>query len=161
IPEPVATICLDPLHAGLASAPALHHALDRFQPVEVVAIHPAVTDAEGFADARAERHLDLRCAPRDGQARTRPERELQLARRVVHSARPLPVPREVLIVEERRTASAGAEDFNDLLEKLVSRVFRLALLVARILTVLAYQHDSIDCELSAAERQGLGDRWVN
>ena len=49
LPELVAAIRLDPLHAGLAAAPPLHHALDGLQAVEIVAVHAAVADAQRLA----------------------------------------------------------------------------------------------------------------
>ena len=90
LPELVAAIGLDPFDAGLAAAAPLDHALDGLEAVKIVAIDAAVADAERLADARAERHLDLRSAPRHGQARSRHEREFHLARRVVHLASPSP-----------------------------------------------------------------------
>src|ERR1039458_3370593 len=58
VPKLVSAICLHPLDAGLAAAPPFDHALDGLQTVKVIAVHAAVADAQGFADARSERHLD-------------------------------------------------------------------------------------------------------
>ena len=46
-----------------------------------------------------------------------------LARGVVHLLGPIPVPGEVLVVEHRHRAPAGAEHAHDLLEELVARIF--------------------------------------
>ena len=74
----------------------------------------------------------------------------QFAGGVVHLARPLPIPGEVLVVEDRHGAPAVAEYLDDLLEELVARIFGLAFFVARIIAVLADEHHAIHRQLAAA-----------
>ena len=50
LPEAVAAIGLQPLDTGFAALAPLHHALDGFQAVEIVAGHATVTDGDSFAD---------------------------------------------------------------------------------------------------------------
>src|SRR5262249_38871638 len=78
-------------------------------------------------------------------------------RRVVHLARPLPIPREVLVVEDRDGAPARFEHLDDLTEEFVTWVLHLALFVTRVFAVLAYQHDAIDRELTAAQGERFRD----
>ena len=81
----------------------------------------------------------------------------QFARGVVHLARPLPIPREMLVAEHGHGASAVAKHLHDLFEELVARILRLPFFVARIIAVLAHHHHAIHRQLASAERQGLGD----
>jgi hypothetical protein len=69
---------------------------------------------------------------------------------VVDLLRPIPIPGEVLIVEDRNCASTGTKNFEDFLKELVPRILCLRLFVARIPAVLAYQDDAIDREFTAA-----------
>ena len=72
LPEIVAAIGLHPLHAGLAALAPLHHALDRFERVEIVAVDAAVADAHRLADPRAERHLDATASATSPAGSSRP-----------------------------------------------------------------------------------------
>src|ERR1051326_1781060 len=101
VPELVAAIGLNPLYSRFAAAPPLHHALNGFKTVKVVAVDATVTDAESFPNARAKRHLDGWKAPGHRQARSGHVREAHLTRGVVHLASPVPIPRQVLVVKHR------------------------------------------------------------
>ena len=79
------------------------------------------------------------------------------SRGVHHLLRPLPLPRQVLVVEHRRGAAVLREHLDDLLEELVPRVLDLAELVLRVLAVLADHQHRIDRQLVAAAAQGFGD----
>src|SRR5262249_24985048 len=98
--------------------------------------------------------------PGDRQAGAGHERKFQLVRSVVHLLGPLPVPGEVLVVEDRHRFAAVAEDLDDLLEELVARIFGLAFFVARAIAVLANEHDAIDGQFAAAQGPGVGDGFT-
>ncbi len=57
--------------------------------------------------------------------------------RLDHVLGPVPVPGEVLVVEDRDRSPAALEDVDGLLEEFVPRIERLPLVVARVLAVLA------------------------
>ncbi len=71
LPEFIAAIGLQPLDSGFSASAALHHALDCFEPVEIVAVDTAVTHAQGFGDAGVMRELEGGNPPGDRQAGAR------------------------------------------------------------------------------------------
>ena len=148
------------LDADLAASAAFGHALGGFEAVKVVAVDAAVADADALDQRGAVRHVDRRQPPGDRQRRAGQERKAEPLRVVDHLRAAVPGRREMLVVEDRHAAAARLEDLDDLLEELVARVERLALLVSRIVAVLADDDDAIDGQAPAAERQGLGDRRV-
>ena len=154
-PEVLAPICLQPLDSRLPALAPFHHALHGFQGMDIVAVHIAIGDAHRLADASPQRHLHLRHPPRHRQARSGHEREAHLARRVVHLFRPLPIPGEVLIVEIRNRPAAGAENLDRTVEKLVTRIQCLTLLIARIVALLADVNYAVHGQLSSAQRERL------
>ena len=147
-PEIIAAVGLHPLDSGLATAPAFHHALQGFEAVEVIAIDAAVADAECFADLGAEGHFDGRGPPGDGEAGAGLEGELQLTGGVVHFLGPVPVPREVLVVEDGHGAATLAEDVHDLGEELIAWVLGLSLFVLGVIAMLADEDDAVDGEFA-------------
>ena len=157
LPETVAAVGLQPAHPGLAAGAALDHALEGLEGVEVVAVDAAVTDAHRLLDPGAYRHVDGGGAPGHGQGGAGHEREVELPGQVVHPSRPLPLPRQVLVVEDGGGLPRGAEDVDDLHEELVARVEVLVLLVRLVLAVLADQEDAVDGQVVRAQGQGLGD----
>ena len=64
-------------------------------------------------------------------------REIQLPRRVHHFPGPIPIPGEVLVVENGSRASIGSIDIRDLLKELVAWVLLLADLVIGIVAMFA------------------------
>ena len=76
----------------IASLAAFGHALDCFERMEVVAIHAAIADRNGFFNPGVRGHLQRRDAPCDGKAGTSQERESHGSRGVVHLLGPLPIP---------------------------------------------------------------------
>src|SRR5206468_1677094 len=135
-------------------------ALQCFESVEIVAVHTAIADANRFADSRPERHLDRRRAPGHRETGAGHESEAQSARSVVHLARPVPIPRQVLVVEDRHGAAARFEDLYDLLEDFVERILVLSFFVAFVPAMFAYEQHAIDGQLFSAERQGFADAGV-
>jgi hypothetical protein len=93
--------------------PALDHALQSLEAVEIVAVHAAVADAQGFADAGAERHFHRRRAPGDRQTGAGHAGESKLARGVVHLARSNSTKDAI---EDRHCLSASSKHAHDLLE---------------------------------------------
>ncbi len=87
--------------------------------------------------------------------------ESQLARRVEHRARPVPVPRQVLVVEHRRRAAIFAKDVNNLAEEFVARILFLPQPIDRIVAMFADDEDGIHGELIAAAPQRLGDGGID
>ena len=156
LPETVAAERLEPAHTGLAPLPALDHALQGFEGVEVVAVDPADADADRLVYPGGQGHVDRRGAPGDREGGAGHESESHLPGGVVHLARPLPVPREVLVVEDRGGSAGGAVDGDDLPEELVARVEPLPLLVGAVGAVLADEEDAVDGEAAAAQGQGVG-----
>ena len=141
--------------------PALDHALQGFEGVEVVAVDAADGDADRLVDPGAQGHVDRGGAPGDRERGAGHEGEPQLPGGVVHLARPLPVPGEVLVVEDRGGSACCAVDGDDLPEELVARVEPLALLVGAVGAVLADEQDAVDGEAAAAQGQGVGHGRVD
>src|SRR5207247_5539920 len=98
-----------------------------------------------------------RGAPGYRQARPCHEGKSHAPRRVVHLARPVPIPRQVLVVEDRHRAAAGPEYFHDFLEEGVPRILGLAFFVTRILPMLADEDHAVDRELATPELKFLRD----
>src|ERR1700709_1858971 len=121
LPEFVASIGLQPVDTGLSALAPLDHALDCLQPVKIIASHATVADGEGFFGGSTERELYRRDSPGDSQAGATLKRKAQLVRNIDHLPGPVPIPRELLVVEIRDRAAAGAEYFGDLFEELVMR----------------------------------------
>ncbi len=144
LPEEVATVGLQPLDALFTTFAAFHHALDGLQSVDVVAVDTAVCDAQSLPNAGAQGHVDGRGAPGDRQGRAGHECKTHLLRDVVHLPGPIPVPRQVFVVEDGGGLAGSSEDSDDLLEELVARVEVLAFFIGRIAAVLADQKDAID-----------------
>jgi hypothetical protein len=155
LPESIAPVRLNPSDSGLAALAPFDHALDGLETVKVVTVNAPVTDTHRFADSASERHLDRRRSPGDGQARSGHQREPQLPGRVVHLLRPLPLPRQMFVVEDRHRAPAVLEDLDDLLEELVPRVKGLTLLVARITSMLADEQHAIDRKRAPSQGKRL------
>src|SRR5262249_6031803 len=148
LPEGRTAISLQPLDAALPALAPLYHALDRLQPMKVIACHSPIANGQGFLRRRTKRKLDRWNSPRYRQAGTALKREVQLVRNIDHLLRPVPVPRELFVVEVRDRAAAGAEDLCDLLEELVMRTHHDAVLAERVDAVLGHHHHSIHCELA-------------
>jgi hypothetical protein len=52
IPKTISAIGLNPANTSLAASSPFHHALNRLEPVEVVAVHTAITDGERIPNRR-------------------------------------------------------------------------------------------------------------
>src|SRR4051794_14058536 len=157
LPERGAAVSLHRFDADFASTPPLHHALDRLESMEVVAVHTSVAHGQCFANARPQRHFDRRCSPGHREAGTSHQRSTDFPCRVVDFLSPVPVPRKMLVVEYRYSASAVTKYFVDLLEELVAGILDLALFVSLILAVLADDDDSVNGQLASAQGQSFGD----
>src|SRR5579862_2046965 len=147
--------------AGFSAAAALDHALNRFQNVKVIAVDPSRSHGEHFLGLAPVRKVDCREPPRDGNRGTGHQRKSKMPRRVDHVAGPVPIPREMLVVEDGNAAPAFAKDVDDLCEEFVSWVKGLLFFVSRIVAVFTDEQDAVDSQLSRAERQRLGDGRVN
>ena len=162
LPELLAAIGLHPLDAGLAAA---------------AAAPPCTGSSPARENRSCPRRRSRRTAPR---ARARPSgistdgvRHVTgrlepamngnpISRDVSYiSFGPLPIPGEMLVVEDRHGAAARPKDLHDLLEEFVARILRLALLVLRIVAVLADQHHAVHGQFAAAERQRFGDGRID
>ncbi len=150
-PDVVAADRLHGGHAGLSAAAALDHALNRFEHVEVVAVDVAVADRQHFGGFSAEGKVDFGQPSRHGKRRAGHEGKAQLPGRLDHLAGPVPLPREVLVVEDGNAVAALLEDVDDLGEELVPRIERLPLFIARIIAVFADQQDAVDGEFSGSQ----------
>src|SRR6478735_11214580 len=67
----------------------------------------------------------------------------------------------MLVVVDRNGAPIFLEDICALLKEFVARIKNLALFIARIISVLANNKDSVHCELVTAAAKGLGDGWIH
>ena len=74
---------------------------------------------------------------------------------------PVPVPREVLVVEDRHTATAFAEHPDDLLKELIPRIEPLPLLVGGVVAVFADQQHPVNVQAASAAAQRLGNRRID
>src|SRR5262249_29256280 len=108
--------------AGLTPLATLDHALERLQPVEVVAVQSSVADADRFGDLRPVGDVDRRQAPGHRQRRAGHERATHPSRRLHHLPGPRPVPGQMLIIEDRYGTAAPPENRDNLLEELIARV---------------------------------------
>src|SRR5271169_721522 len=124
LPEVLPTVSLHPLHPGLASVAPLHHALNGFQAVEIVAVHAAIADTQCLVDLRAPWHLDRRCTPCHRQAGTCHEWEAHAAGSLVHLLRPIPVPGKMLVAKHGYGPPAIAKYLRNLPEKFVAWILR-------------------------------------
>ena len=147
----------------MPTSPPLRHqtCIRRFQTVKIVRIGLAIARAHAFGQRRSQRDIDCRKATRDRKRRTGEEWKSQTFRIGDHFNAAFPVRREMFVIEDRHTAAAGFEDFDDLFEKLVTGIERLTFLVARVFTVLADDQGAINRQLRAAERQRIPDRLEN
>ncbi len=116
---------LDRGHAGLAPLAPFDQALERLQAVNVIAVEPAVAHADHFLDLGSPGQLDRGDAPGDRQRRAGHERKAHRVGRIDHLLGPVPLPREVLVVEDRHSPARSPEDLDDLLEELVAGIERL------------------------------------
>ena len=87
--------------------------------------------------------------------------KLQALRGVHHRLGFLEAVGEVLVVVDRNGAAVLFEDLDALLEEFVARIEDLALLVARIVAVLADDQHGIDGQFVAAAAQRLGDGRID
>ena len=67
VPDRIAPQSLEPGDSGFTAAAAFGHALDRFQGMEVVAVHATHGHAHHFLDLGAVGHVKVRHSPGDGQ----------------------------------------------------------------------------------------------
>ena len=72
-------------------------------------------------------------------------------RNIDHLFGPVPVPRELFVVEVRDRAAAGAEHLGDLFEEFVMRAHHDAVLAERVDAVFGHDDYSINCQLSGPE----------
>jgi hypothetical protein len=63
----------------------------------------------------------------------------------------------MLVIEDRDAAPFRLEDFDDVLEELVTRIKRLPEFVARVIAMLADDHHAIDGQFVRTERERVGD----
>ena len=157
VPHGVALEQLDSLDAGLAAAAALHHALQAFERVKVHRVRPAHSDHHGRFDFAVQREVDRGQAPGHRNRAAGEHREAQASRGVHHRLRLFEAVGEVLVVVYRDGAAVLFKDLHDFLEELVARIELLALLVTRIIAVLADHQDGVDREFVAAAAERLGD----
>src|SRR5438552_14890053 len=67
----------------------------------------------------------------------------------------------MLVVKHRDAAATGLENLYDLLEKTVTRIKRLALLIFRIFAVFTDDEHSIHGQVGAAQGEGFCHRRIN
>ena len=161
LPEIVAAISLEPFDTRLAAFAPFDHGLDGLQRVDIAAVVPAAGHAHRLRDLSAQRHVDRGHAPGDRQRRAGHKGKAQFHGSIVHLARPIPVPRQVLVVEYRGRFAGGAEDCGHLLEEFVARVELLPFGIVGIVAVLGDEQHAVDGEVVAAQGQRVGDGGVD
>ena len=160
-PECLAADGLDGDDPGFAAFAPLDHTLHGFQAVDVVAVRSADTHTHRFFDFGAVGDLDGRHACRYRQGRAGHQSETHLASRLDHLLRPVPVPRQMLIVEHWDASAALFENVDNLLEELVPRIQRLALLVFRILPVFGDEQHAVYSKVAASQGERFRDRRID
>src|SRR3954451_12028351 len=118
--------------------------------MEVITVHASIADRNGFFHPGIRRHFERRNTPCNGKTGTSHERESHKSRRVVHLLGPVPVPREMLIVENGYGLSACLEDLHGFLKEPIARILHLAFWRFRVVSMLAYNYHSIDGELTSS-----------
>ena len=83
----------------------------------------------------------------------------QFLRRIHHALGPVPVPGQVLVVENGDRSAAASEDVDRLLEKLKTRVEGLAFFVSWVPAVLADQQNAVDGKPVSPAREGCRRSW--
>ena len=89
LPEVLAPIRLHPSHARLSTVGA-PPCTDRFKPMEIIAVHAAVANAQRFANACAGRHLQRRRSPGYWEAGSRHEAKPRVREKCRKSPSPNP-----------------------------------------------------------------------
>src|SRR5437868_2357805 len=94
VPHGCASHGLDRGNTCLAPFPAIGHALDRLQGMEVIAVDPPHRHTEHLLDLGLVGHVDGWHAPGYWQRGPSQERKLELPRKPDHLTGPFPFPRE-------------------------------------------------------------------
>ena len=158
LPHRIAAQSVHRHDSRFAAATTFSHALNHFQRVEVVDIDRSHRDAEDFLDLRSVRQVDGGHSPRHWQRRSCAESEAQLMRGRDHLLRPVEVPRQMFVIEDRNRSAVFAKDIGRLFEEFVARVLLLTDRVDRIIAVLADDQDRIDGQFVTAATHRFGDR---